>query len=45
MDRRQFDHLVGAAANAVGEDDFVVIGSQSILGPHPGAPAAMLRSR
>lgn len=44
MNRRQFDHVIRAAASVVGEDDIVVIGSQSILGAEPEAPEAMLRS-
>jgi len=44
MDRDQFEHLIAAAANALGEDEFVVIGSQAILGPHPDAPEDLLRS-
>jgi hypothetical protein len=35
---------VAAAANVLGEDAFVVLGSQAILGPHPNAPPALLRS-
>jgi hypothetical protein len=42
--REHFEHVVAAAANIVGEDDFVVIGSQAILGSHPNAPGALLRS-
>jgi hypothetical protein len=44
MRREQFEHVVAAAANIVGEDEFVIIGSQAILGPHPDAPDALLRS-
>lgn len=44
MRRDEFDHVIAAAANVVGEDEFVVIGSQAILGPHPDAPEALLRS-
>jgi hypothetical protein len=42
--REQLEHVVAAAANAVGEDEFVVIGSQAILGPYPDAPDVLLRS-
>jgi hypothetical protein len=42
--RQDFEHVVAAAANVVEQDEFVVIGSQAILGPHPDAPAALLRS-
>lgn len=43
MKRADFDHVIAAAA-AVVEDDLVVIGSQSVLGPHPDAPDALLAS-
>jgi len=42
--RADLEHVIGAAANATGEDEFVVIGSQAVLGPFPDAPAALLRS-
>jgi hypothetical protein len=42
--RDEFEHIVAAAANVTGEDEFVVIGSQAILGSYPDAPASMLRS-
>lgn len=44
MNRADFEHVVAAAANVVGEDAFVVVGSQAILGPFPDAPAGLLRS-
>ncbi|MGH2969778.1 MAG: DUF6036 family nucleotidyltransferase, partial [Solirubrobacteraceae bacterium] len=44
MRRVDFEHVIGAAANATGEDEFVVIGSQAILGPFPDAPEVLLRS-
>ncbi len=44
MRRNEFEHVIAAAANAVGEDDIVVIGSQAILGPFPDAPSPLLRS-
>lgn len=44
MRRADLEHVVGAAANALGEDAFVVIGSQAILGPCPDPPEALLRS-
>lgn len=37
--------MVAAAAQIVHETDFVVVGSQSILGSFPQAPAALLRSQ
>lgn len=44
MERHEFEHIVGAAANALGEDAFIVVGSQAILGPYPDAPPELLRS-
>jgi len=44
MNRADLEHVIGAAANVLGEDAFVVIGSQAILGPCPDAPEALLRS-
>jgi hypothetical protein len=44
VNREQLEHIVGAAANLTDEDEFVVIGSQSILGTHPKAPDEMLVS-
>ncbi len=45
MDRPAFEHVVAAAANALDEDEFVAIGSQAILGPHPEVPPTMQRSQ
>jgi hypothetical protein len=42
--REDFEHVIGAAANVAGEDEFVVIGSQAVLGPHPDAPDELLQS-
>jgi hypothetical protein len=42
--REEFEHVIGAAANITGQDEFVVIGSQAMLGTHPSAPASMLVS-
>lgn len=44
MRREHFEHVIAAAANIVGEDEFVVVGSQAILGPYRDAPDALLRS-
>lgn len=44
MNRADFEHVVAAAANVVGVDAFVVVGSQAILGPFPEAPPSLLRS-
>lgn len=44
MQRDEFEHVIAAAAHVTGLDEFVVIGSQAILGSRQQAPAAMLRS-
>jgi hypothetical protein len=44
MQRDQLEHVISAAATVVKEDDFVVIGSQAILGSYPDAPDPLLRS-
>jgi hypothetical protein len=38
MRRHELEHVIGAAANVSGEDEFVLIGSQAILATHPDAP-------
>jgi hypothetical protein len=42
--REHFEHVIAAAANVIEEDEFVVVGSQAVLGPHPDAPQTLLRS-
>jgi hypothetical protein len=44
VNRAQFEHLIAAAANVTREDEFVVIGSQAILGCVAAVPASMLVS-
>lgn len=44
MERKDFEHVIAAAADALDEVEFVVVGSQAILGAHPDAPKSMLRS-
>lgn len=44
MNIEQLKHLLRASAEIVGEDKFIVIGSQSILGKYPHAPAEFLWS-
>lgn len=44
MRRDEFDHVIAAAANIVGLDEFVVIGSQAILGTRPDPPLVLLES-
>jgi Nucleotidyltransferase of unknown function (DUF6036) len=43
--RAELEHVIRAAAEVVGDDELVVIGSQSILGQFPDAPESMLVSR
>jgi hypothetical protein len=45
MRRADLEHVVAAAAQIVGEAEFVVVGSQAILGSYPAAPASLLRSQ
>lgn len=44
MRRDQLEHLIRAAGAITNEYEFVVIGSQSILGAFPHAPAELLES-
>jgi len=44
MNREQLEHLIRSAGTISGDDEIVVIGSQSILGQFPEAPADLLRS-
>ncbi len=41
MRRRDLEHLIRAAADIADDDEIIVIGSQSILGQYPDAPAAL----
>jgi hypothetical protein len=43
MRRQDLDHLVAAAAQIVGESEFLVVGRQAILAAHPDAPATLLQ--
>ena len=45
MERSELEHLLRAAGEIIGEQQFIVIGSQSILGKFPEAPEQLLRSR
>jgi hypothetical protein len=45
MRREDLHHVVAAAAQIVGESEFIVVGSQAILGSFPDAPEALLRSQ
>lgn len=44
MTRAQLEHLIRAAGDIASDDEIVVIGSQSILGQFPDAPASLLVS-
>ncbi|USX28134.1 hypothetical protein NHH73_07595 [Oxalobacteraceae bacterium OTU3CINTB1] len=44
MNIEQLRHLLRASAQIVGDDQFIVIGSQSILGKYPNSPAELLWS-
>ena len=44
MKRNEFEHVIAAAANVISEDDFVVIGSQAVLGSASAVPDSMLVS-
>lgn len=44
MDRVALEHVLRAAAAITDEREFIVIGSQSVLGQFPNAPAALLTS-
>jgi hypothetical protein len=41
---QDFEHVLAAAAEATGQDEFVVIGSQAILGTYDDPPASLLMS-
>ena len=38
MNRSEFDHIIRASVEITGEKEFIIIGSQSLLGPVPDAP-------
>ena len=44
MQRPQLEHIIRAAAGITGADEFVVIGSQAVLGQFPDPPAELLIS-
>ncbi|MBI4474726.1 MAG: hypothetical protein HY646_18790 [Acidobacteria bacterium] len=44
MERPQLEHIIRAAAAITGADEFVVIGSQAVLGQFPNPPAELLVS-
>jgi hypothetical protein len=45
MRRTELEHVIRAAADVVGDDELVIVGSQAILGQFPDAPESMLMSR
>ncbi|MDQ3647611.1 MAG: hypothetical protein M3433_03315 [Actinomycetota bacterium] len=44
MTRDELEHVIRAAADAIGQEEFVVVGSQAVLGQFPNAPGQLLRS-
>ena len=44
MNRQEFEHIVRAAAGITGQKEFIIIGSQSILGKFPDAPRVLRNS-
>ena len=44
MNREQFEHLIAAAAQIIDLDEFVVVGSQAVLGAVAEVPESMLVS-
>lgn len=45
MRRPELEHVIRAAAAVAGDDEFVIVGSQAILGQFPEAPNSLLVSR
>jgi hypothetical protein len=45
MRRRELEHVIRAAAAVAGDDEFVIVGSQAILGQFPEAPESLLVSK
>lgn len=41
MNRQQLEHLIRAAADIADDEEIIVVGSQSILGAYPDAPAPL----
>src|SRR5438067_5934406 len=44
MNFAQLEHIIRAAATIADDDEIVIVGSQSVLGQFPDAPAELLRS-
>ena len=44
MKRADLEHILRASKGATGEAEFIIVGSQSILGRHPDAPRVLRQS-
>jgi hypothetical protein len=44
MQRHQLEHIIRAASGITGAPEFVIVGSQAVLGQFPNAPAELLAS-
>jgi len=44
MQRHQLEHIIRAASGITGATDFVIVGSQAVLGQFPDAPEELLVS-
>lgn len=44
MNRLELEHIVRAAAGITGQKEFIIVGSQSILGQFPDAPRSLRQS-
>ena len=44
MQRSELEHIIRASGDIANDDEIVIIGSQSILGQFPNAPALLLAS-
>jgi len=44
MHRQQLEHIIRAAADITGASEFVIVGSQAVLGQFPQAPDELLVS-
>jgi hypothetical protein len=44
MNRSELEHLLRASSGTTGEQEFIIIGSQSVLGKHPDAPRELRQS-
>ena len=44
MKRADLEHILRPSKRATGETEFIVIGSQAILGKHPDAPRVLRQS-